>query len=198
MGFQDLEGWQGWLWVGVTVGAVAFPDPSGSVQHLGAAGVDVQPRGPVTAGWVLEQGWVLELEQTWEQLDWGAQSPHHTTEFGAKQMLSAASEKVFPRISLIQGTSSRSFRVLKHKPITPQRPPGPSGDECARGPFFCSRTPWHPHVAQGDRDEPASPQAPLSPPVLPPRAFLVPHGSVSLRHVPPRLADSDFSTACWK
>lgn len=91
-------------------------------------------------------------------------------------MLSAASKGIFPRISLIQGTFSRSFRVLKHKPITLQRPPGPNGDECCTWPFFLLPYPWHPHVAQGDRDEPASLSAP--------RHLRSCHQGPSLSHVP--------------
>lgn len=208
MAFQDPGGGRagcglGWLWVlwHSQIPLTLSCSQAGG-QHPGALGGS---RGGCAAPgccdcriWVLEQGWVLELEQTWRQLGWGAQSLHHTTEFGAKGMLSAASERLFPRISLIQGTFSRSFRVLKHKPITPQRPPGPSGDKCCTWPCFLLLYPWRPHVAGGTEMSQHLSPGTLSPLVLPPRAFLALRASVSLLYVPPRLADSNFSTACWE
>lgn len=203
----------GWLWVGVTVGVVAFPDPSDTVLQPG--------RGTAPMGTGRQQGWmcsprVLSLQGvgagrgkgagtgmgTGAGTDKGAAAlgcsvptSHHG--FGAKGMLSAASERLFPRMSLIQGTFNRSFRVLKHKPITPQRPPGPRGDECCTWPCFLLLYPWRPHVARGTGMSQHL-SGTLSPLVLPSRAFLAPRASVSLLHVPPRLADSNFSTACWK
>lgn len=108
-------------------------------------------------------------------------SPHHAIDLGTNRVLKCSLQRdFFPGSPLIQGPFRKNFRVLKHKPITPQGPRGPSGAEGCTWPLLSSRA--HGGIRTwlgGGRGRASSSPGTPSPPVSQPRAFLVPRASVS-------------------